>query len=166
VVGHSAADEHDGRTEQVLATATSRSTSFRATLAVALVGATWLLLVTGLAVAVGYGAAGGDAIGELVPAAFAQAPAVWLMTSLAAVCFAARSRWTAGAWGLLVAFVTVGQIGELLQLPAWVVDLSPYTDVPRMPVDDFAWTPELLLALVAAVLLIGSWVRYRSRDIA
>jgi polyether ionophore transport system permease protein len=96
----------------------------------------------------------------------AQAPAVWLMTALAAACFAARSGWTAAAWGLLVAFVTVGQVGELLQLPAWVIDLSPYTDTPRMPVEDFAWTPELLLALVAALLLVGSWVRYRSRDIA
>jgi polyether ionophore transport system permease protein len=65
----------------------------------------------------------------------------------------------------LVAFVTVGQVGELLQLPAWVIDLSPFTEVPRMPVEDFAWTPELLLALVAAVLLAGSWVRYRWRDI-
>jgi ABC-2 type transport system permease protein len=166
VVSHTATDEHDGRTEQVLATATSRSTSFLATFAVALAGATWLLLVTGLAVAVGYGAAGGEAIGDLVPAALAQAPAVWLMTALAAACFAARSRWTAGAWGLLVAFVTIGQVGELLQLPGSVIDLSPFTNVPRMPVEDFAWTPELLLALVAAVLLVGSWARYRSRDIA
>ena len=40
VVDHGGSDEHDGRTEQVLATATSRSRSFAATLAVALGGAT------------------------------------------------------------------------------------------------------------------------------
>ena len=62
VVGHGGADEHDGRTEQVLATATSRSQSFGATLIVALVGATWLLLVTGVAVALGYGSAGGSLV--------------------------------------------------------------------------------------------------------
>jgi ABC-2 type transport system permease protein len=166
VVGHTATDEDDGRTEQVLATATSRSDTFTATVAVAVVGSTWLLLVTGLAVAIGYSAAGGDSRGRLVPAALAQAPAVWLMTGLAAACFALRSGWAVGAWGLLVAFVTLGQIGELLQLPTWVLDLSPYTDVPRMPVEDFAWTPELLLALVAVLILLGAWRRYHSRDIA
>jgi ABC-2 type transport system permease protein len=165
VVAHGGADEHDGRTEQVLATATSRSYAFVGTLAVAVLGTTWLLLVTGVGVTVGYGAAGGGPFGTLVPSALAQAPAVWVMTALAAVCFALRSGWTVAAWGLLVAFVTLGQIGELLEIPARVLDLSPFTHVPSMPVEDFAWTPELLLALVAAGLLLGAWARYRTRDI-
>jgi ABC-2 type transport system permease protein len=165
VVGHGGADEHDGRTEQVLATATSRSRSFLATLIVALVGATWLLLVTGLAVTLGYGAAGGTSIGDLVPSALAQAPAVWLVTALAAACFALRSSWTVVGWGFLVLFITVGQIGELLNLPGWVLDLSPYTHVPTMPVQDFAGGPELGLTLVALVVLGAAWARYRSRDI-
>jgi len=170
VVGHSGSDEIDGRTEQVLATATSRSRSFLATLLVAGLGATWLLLVTGVAVTIGYGAAGGDSFGdsfgEVVPSALAQAPAVWLMTALAALCLALRSRWTVIAWGLLVAFVTLGQIGELLKLPSWVLALSPYTHVPTMPVEDFVWAPELSLTAAAAGLLIVAWTRYRTRDIA
>jgi ABC-2 type transport system permease protein len=165
VVAHGGTDEHDGRTEQVLATATSRSYSFIATLLVALVGATWLLLVTGTAVAVGYGSAG-SSFAELVSSALAHAPAVWLVTALAAVCFALRSTWTYLAWGLLVAFVTLGQIGELLQLPAPVLDLSPFNHVPTMPVEDFTAGPELVLTLLAVVLAVGAWVRYRSRDIA
>ncbi len=165
VVVHGGTDEHDGRTEQVLATATSRSYSFIATLAVALVGSTWLLLVMGTAVAVGYGTAGGS-FGELVPSALAQAPAVWVVTALAAVCFALRSTWTYVAWGLLVAFVTLGQIGELLQLPARVLELSPFNHVPTMPVEDFTAGPEIALTLLAGVLAIGAWARYRSRDIA
>src|SRR5205085_11204879 len=94
VVGHGGADETDGRTEQVLATATSRSHSLNATLLVAGLGATWLLLVTGVAVSIGYGTAGGESFGDVVPSALAPAPAVWLMTALAAVCFALRSTWT------------------------------------------------------------------------
>jgi ABC-2 type transport system permease protein len=166
VVGHTGADENDGRTEQVLATATSRSNTFVATLVVAILGATWLLLVTGLAVTLGYGVAGGDSFGAVVPAALAQAPAVWVMTALAAVCFAVRSTWAVAAWGLLVAFVTLGQIGQLLQLPGRLLDLSPYTHVPTMPVEDFALAPELALTLVSAALLVGAWARYRTRDIA
>ena len=53
VIGHGAGDERDGRTEQVLATAVSRSRSFLATAVVALGGATWLLLVSGVGTALG-----------------------------------------------------------------------------------------------------------------
>jgi hypothetical protein len=34
-----------------------------------------------------------------------------------------------------------------------------------MPVEHFAWAPELVLALVAVVLVVGAWARYRVRDI-
>ncbi len=40
--------QHDGRTEQVLATATSRTRALLATLVVGILGATWLLPVTGV----------------------------------------------------------------------------------------------------------------------
>jgi len=168
VVGHGGADERDGRTEQVLATATSRSRALVATLVVALVGATWLLAVTGLAVTLGYGTAAGrlgDTFGRILPAALAQAPAVWLVTAMAVAAYTLRSRWAVLGWVFLVAFLTFGQLGELLRLPQWVIDLSPYVHVPKMPVESFTAGPSLVLTGIAAVLLAGSWLRYRTRDI-
>ncbi len=166
VVGHGGADEHDGRTEQVLATATSRSQAFVATLVVALVGATWLLFVTGFAVAVGYGSADGSlVVGRFVGAALAQAPAVWLVAALAVAAYTLRSGWAVFGWAFLVLFLTFGQLGELLQLPTWVIDLSPYVHVPRMPVEAFSAGPSAVLTALAVVLLVGSWVRFRTRDI-
>jgi ABC-2 type transport system permease protein len=166
VVGHGGAEEHDGRTEQVLATATSRSRAFVATLVVALLGVTWLLLVTGVAVALGYGSASGSLVlDDMVPAALAQAPAVWLVTALAVAAYTVRSSWAVLGWAFLVLFLTVGQLGELLRLPQWVIDLSPYVHVPRMPVESFTAGPSLVLTALAAVLLAGAWLRFRTRDI-
>ncbi|MBV9832710.1 MAG: ABC transporter permease [Marmoricola sp.] len=168
VVGHSGADEHDGRTEQVLATATSRARSYAAVLVVAVLGSAWLLLVTGLAVAVGLGSAAGDpghGLGRVLAAALAQAPAVWLVTALAVAAFALRSRWSAAGWVLLVLFLTLGQLGELLRLPAWVIHLSPYVRVPRMPVEPFAWGPTVAMTVLAAGFLAVGWLGYRTRDI-
>ena len=68
VVTHGAGDERDGRTEQVLATGVSRTRAFLATATVALGGATWLLLVTGVGAALGLGlqaGGGGDSLGPL-----------------------------------------------------------------------------------------------------
>ena len=165
VVGHGGSDEHDGRTEQVLATATSRSRAFLATLVVGVLGVTWLLLVAGLAMAVGVGNDTDHSFGRLVGSALAQAPAVWTVASLAVLCFALRSRWAPLGWGFVVVFATLGQIGELLRLPDWALDLSPYTHAPRMPLEDFALGPAVVLSVIAAVLLAASWLSYRSRDI-
>lgn len=165
VVGHGGSDEYDGRTEQVLATATSRSRTFLATAIVALGGATWLLLVTGVTLAVGVGNDTDHSFTWLVVSALAQAPAMWVVVTLAVLCFAVRSQWALFGWGLVVLFATLGQIGELLGLPRWVLNLSPYTHAPRMPQADFEPGPALVLTGIAAVLLTASWLRYRTRDI-
>ncbi|HET6166086.1 MAG TPA: ABC transporter permease [Marmoricola sp.] len=165
VVGHGGSDEHDGRTEQVLATATSRARAFLATLVVGVAGATWLLVVAGVTIAVGVGNDTDHSFGRLVASAVAQAPAVWTVAALAVLCFAWRSQWAVAGWGVVVLFATLGQIGELLGLPGWVVRLSPYDHAPRMPLEDFALTPALVLTAIAVALLALSWWRYRSRDI-
>ena len=85
--------------------------------------------------------------------------------ALAVLCFAWRSRWAVLGWGVVVLFATLGQIGELLGLPDWVLDASPYTHAPRMPLEDFRLGPAVVLSVIAAALLAGSWLRYRSRDI-
>jgi ABC-2 type transport system permease protein len=165
VVGHGGSDEHDGRTEQVLATATSRARAFLATLVVGILGATWLLLVAGVALAVGVGNDSTHSFGRLAGSTLAQGPAMWATTALAVLCFAWRSQWAVLGWGVVVLFATFGVIGELLGLPQWMLDVSPYSHAPRMPLEDFRFGPALVLSAIAAVLLAASWLRYRSRDI-
>ena len=165
VVGHAGSDEHDGRTEQVLATATSRSRQFLATAGVALAGATWLLLVSGVALAVGVGKDADSSFGRLVGSAVAQAPAVWVVVALAVLCFSLRSQGVLLGWGILVLFATLGQLGQLLDLPLWVVDLSPYSHAPQMPLAAFEIVPAVVLTAIAAALFVLSWLCYRTRDI-
>ena len=168
VVGHGAGDERDGRTEQVLATATSRSRAFLATAAVALGGATWLLLVTGVGAALGLGlqaGGGGEALARFVGAALGQSPAVWVVAAIALLLYAAGSRFAVIGWAAVAAFFVLGQLGELLDLPAAVTGLSPYTHLPAMPVEPFAAGPALTLTALAAALTVAAWWRFRERDI-
>jgi ABC-2 type transport system permease protein len=165
VVGHGGSDEQDGRTEQVLATATSRARAFLATLLVGVFGATWLLLVAGAALAIGVGTNTEQSFGRLVGSALAQGPAVWTVAALGVLCFSWRGQWAPLGWGVVVLFATLGEVGELLDLPRWVLDLSPYTHAPKMPVAAFEIGPAVLLSAVAGALLVLSWWRYRERDI-
>jgi ABC-2 type transport system permease protein len=162
VLTRGSADEHDGRTEQVLATATSRSRAILAALVVALGGVVWLLGLTGLAAGIGLG----RNIGGLVEAGLAQVPAVWLVLALAALLYAVRSRWAVVAWGLVGVFLVLGQVGALLELPGWVTGLSPYEHTPAMPGEAFRATPALVLTALAAAALVAAWWSFRRRDIA
>ena len=168
VVSHGGADERDGRTEQVLATATSRSTSLRATVVVAFLGSAWLLLVTGLAIGLGVGVASsgpGSGLPGILAAALAQVPSVWLVAALAVAAYTLGSRWAVAGWALVAGFLTLGQLGELLRLPRWLVEASPYVHAPRMPAQPFDPAAATWLTALAAVVLLGSWLRYRVRDI-
>jgi len=164
VVSHGGAEEHDGRTEEVLATATERSTAFLAVCLVALGGAAWLMLVTGLAMAIG--ASGSQvSFGGIVGAALVQVPAVWVVAGLALVGLAQGSRYAVAGWGFVVASFVVGPVAELLGLPGWVAGLSPYSHVSKVPAEALSATPEVVLTVLAAFLVATAWWRYRERDI-
>lgn len=161
VVTRASSDEHDGRTEQVLATAVPRARAFVATVTVAALGSAWLVALTGLATGLGLGR---DA-GTLAGAGLAQVPAVWVVLGLTVLLAAVRSAWAVLGWAVLVAFVVVGQLGELLSLPDWITGMSPYAHTATMPSEPFDPVSALALTAVAAVLTGAAWWRYRERDI-
>lgn len=110
-------------------------------------------------------AVGGSSWTTAAVAPVAQAPAVWVIVSIACASYAWRRRWAPAEWGILVAVTAFGQIGELLSLPSWAVDLSPYTYAPTLPVQPFALRPELVLSSAALAIMAGAWLAYRGRDI-
>lgn len=165
VVGHAGRDEGDGRTELVLATATSRTRWFAATVLVAFGGTAWLLTVTGVSLWVGYLAADGPGIGNLLAAALAWVPAVWVVAALAALGPAIRPGWTALGWAWPVVFLVLDLTAELLELPSWVTGLSPYSHVPAVPAQDWDWGATGGLCAVAAALVIAAGWVFRRRDI-
>ena len=118
-----------------------------------------------VALALGVGTDAHVSFGRLVGSALAQAPAMWSVVALSVLFFAWRSDRAPLGWGVVVVFATLGLVGELLGLPQWVLDLSPYTHAPHMPLEDFRLGPALVLSVIAAALLAVSWLRYRSRDI-
>ena len=165
VVTHAGSDETGGRTEEVLATSTSRARWLAASLLVALAGSLWLLIVTGITLWIGYATAGGPSPGDLVTAAIGWSPAVWVVIGLAAVLLALRGSWAVFGWVWPALFLTLTLIGELAGFPGWLTGLSPYSHVPTMPAEPWRWAPEIGLTAVAALLLAGAWLRFRERDI-
>jgi ABC-2 type transport system permease protein len=101
----------------------------------------------------------------MLAAAAVQLPAVWLVTALVVILFGAAPKMVAAAWGLFVAFLLIGQLGPIFNLPQGLMDLSPYAHTPRLPGGDFSATPVLALTAIAAALLVAGFTTFRHRDV-
>ena len=63
-----------------------------------------------------------------------QIPATLVLGGLAVALFGWLPRFTSLAWAALVVALLLGQLGQLLQLPQWLMDVSPYTHMPLVPI--------------------------------
>ena len=161
------AEETSGRAEPLLATGLSRRRWVGSHLAVAMTGGTVLLLLAGL----GFGISGAASTGDgglflkLVGAALAYAPALWVTVGVAVVFFGWFPRASAAAWIVPVYAFVVGYLGQILQFPDWMNNLSPLGHVPQLPAADLSWTPLVLLTLIAAALVWLGLEGFRRRDL-
>jgi ABC-2 type transport system permease protein len=161
-------EEADGHLEPILATSVSRWRFLASHLGVALVGTILLTLAQGAAFSLALAAQTGDTstIGPTIGAALAYLPPIWLLTGLVVLFFGLAPRLTYLAWVLLVGFVLVSELGALLEWPAWIMNLSPFTHVPLLPAEPMQWTPMLvLLGIGVGFVAIGA-ARFRQRDLA
>ena len=155
------------RVDPVLAAAVGRTSWAWSHLTIALVGAAALLLVVGvsagLSSAVQLG--GSSQFGRVVVAALVQVPAVWVVVGLVVAAFGLVPRFVVLGWVALVGFMLLGEFGPLFELSQAVMDISPFTHVPRLPGGDFSAGPLLWLTAVAAGLIAVGLVGFRRRDV-
>lgn len=149
--------------ESVLSTAVSRSRWAAAHLAPALLGPVLLLAAAGAGFAAVAPAA--EVVGA-VGGALVQVPAVWVMVAIAMAIYGFLPRRTGLAWIALVAFALAGQLGELLRLPDWAINLSPFSHIPLYPASSFDAGPLVALVGVTVVLTVAGLVGFNRRDLA
>jgi ABC-2 type transport system permease protein len=167
VLGRLRSEEAELRAEPVLATGTSRRSWVGSHLAVALAGGGLSMVGGGLGLGVAYAATGGGLhqVPRLVGASLAYVPAVWLLAGLALALFGLVPRWTAGGWVALTACLVIGMFGGLLDLPTWVLDLSPFQHTPPLPAASVQLLPLALLSATAIALVAVGLTGFRRRDL-
>ncbi len=155
------------RGEPVLAAPVTRMRWAWSYLTVALGGTLILLLVLGLAAGSVRAAQAGelDQFGRMVVAALVRLPAVWVMIGIALALFGVAPRWMALGWVILVGFLLLGELGPLFGLSPRVMDISPFSHIPRLPGGGLTATPLLWLTAAAALLIVIGLVGFRRRDV-
>ncbi|MGA6170920.1 ABC transporter permease [Streptomyces sp. NPDC012600] len=160
-------EESAGRAEPLLATALSRHRWLGSHVGVAVAGGTALLLAAGLGFGLAGAASTGDTalVGELLGAAAAYAPALWVTAGVTVALFGWFPRAGSAAWVVPVYAFLVGYLGTILGFPDWMNNLSPFGHVPRLPAGRMSWTPVLALTTVAAGLTLLGLAGFRRRDL-
>ena len=69
------------------------------------------------------------------------------------------------AWIVVLYSFFVVYLGGLLRVPDWMVNLSPFGHVARVPAESFRVAPLLLLTVVAAGLVTAGLAGLRGRDL-
>ncbi|MEK8171824.1 ABC transporter permease [Streptomyces sp. M19] len=137
------AEETDGRAEPLLTNAVSRLRWAGGHLVMAYLGTVVILAVNGLAMGIGFGRlrrprqAGPRVLG----AALAQTPAVWTVTSAALLIFGLLPKYSSAGWGLVGVAIAIGWLGDTLKAPQAVMDISPFSHLPKLPGGDITATP-------------------------
>lgn len=163
------AEEAERRAEPVLAAPIGRVRWAASHVLVAVVGSAVLLVVGGVAMALGDGLTSGGLAGQLprlAGAGLAQVPAAWVMAGVAVACFGLVPRtvvaWAWAAFGLAALITLIGPAVRLVQA---VLDLSPFSHIPRLPGAPVTAAPLAWLVAVAVVLAGVGLVAFRRRDL-
>jgi polyether ionophore transport system permease protein len=160
-------EESSGRVEMLLATRVGRVRWAVSHLTFALLGTALLLAVAGLAGGVAYGAqvhdVGGQ-VGRVLGAAMVQLPAAWVLAGFGTALIGLAPRLSSLAWAALIASALIVELGALFGLSQWIVDITPFGHVPKLPGSAFTMTPVLWLTVVAVALGAAGLAGLRRRD--
>ncbi|MGD0927716.1 MAG: ABC transporter permease [Streptosporangiaceae bacterium] len=162
-------EESERRAEPVLAAPVGRVRWAGSHLLVAAVGSAALLVLGGLAMALGDGLTSGG-VGTQVPrlagAGLAQVPAAWVMAGVAVALWGLVPRAAvATAWSALGLAALITVLGPAVRLAQAVLDVSPFTHIPKLPGAPVTATPLAWLIAVAVVLAVAGLAGFRRRDL-
>ncbi len=161
-------EETTTRLESILAMPITRHHWLFAQLAVTAVAATAISLVVGWATGVGAAVVVDD--WSLVPdigwATLNYVPAVLVVLGLTTFLFGVMPRLIPLAWLLVGYAVFLGSFGDLLDVPSWVLGISPFAHPAEMPVERFEVMPCLILSLIAVVGIVCGVFGFRRRDVS
>lgn len=161
-------EEVSGRAEPILATPTSRWAWLGSHLAVALPGTALLLAAAGFGEGLAYGLVVADPtqIPRLTGVALVYVPAVWLIVAVVVLGYGWVPRAAAAlGWGFVALCAGITLFADVVDLPEWLRNASPFTHTPQAPLEAVTATPLVAIAAIAVVLLAGGFVGFRRRDV-
>jgi len=159
-------EEKRNRLEHLLSKAVSRTRLMGSFLAISIVvGFVSLLLA-----AAGLWSAGAAvmenpvSLASVLKSAMVYLPAMGVMIGAAMLMIGFFPRATGFTWLYMGYSFFAVYLGRLLQLPEWMVKLSPFGNIPKLPIEEINFAQIFVLVLIAAGLMAAGFIGYSRRD--
>lgn len=164
---HPRGEEVSGRLEIVAATPVTRARWLGAQLSAAVIGALVVLIVSILALWAGAAAVGvtEPGFGAYARVAVAYAAAILAVVALAAALYGWAPRLMGLAWLPIGAIFVLQMFGRMLDLPDWVLRLSPFHWAASTFSDGLEPAAAVALFVAAVVLAAFGLAGFRRRDV-
>lgn len=161
-------EEKRGHIEHIIARAVSRTKLLGSYLILSLVFSFVMLFLAIVGLWVAADSVMDDPISLLtfLKAGLIYLPALWIMTGIGVLTIGVIPKLTGITWLLLGYSFFVVYLGQMLKLPEWMANLSPYGHIPQLPVEEISYLSLTILSLIAIVLTVIGFIGFRNRDIA
>lgn len=160
-------EEKNKRTEHLLARAVSRTRLMGGYLLISIIVGFFMLLLA----VIGLWSAGTATMdtpiawGTVFNAGMVYLPAMWAMTAIAVLLVGLLPQTAGLTWLYLSYSFFVVYLGGLLQFPDWMGQLSPFGNIPLVPIEDINITTISIMTALAMVLIVIGFMGYNKRDI-
>ena len=104
------------------------------------------------------------ALRVLLSAISSYLPAAWILIGLAVLLIGWLPKFISLATLMIGFTFFIVFFGELLELPQFVIDLSPLTHVPNLPIEDASVATFFIMSMIAALMMIVGFIGYCKRD--
>ncbi|KXO94364.1 hypothetical protein AXK56_17010 [Tsukamurella pulmonis] len=158
IVNTACSEETSGHAEYLLSGPVPRLRWYVSHLTAAVIATGLVSLALGVGVSLTAGR-------QLIVPALAALPAVWVITAIAALAGAISARWASVGW-VVLALCVMTMVADVLGLPDWVADASPFKHVATQPGATVFTAATLVLLVIAAAGLIAAAFSESRRDLA
>ena len=161
-------EEREHRAENILSRFVSRTEYLAGYTLLAYIASVLIQLATAAGLYLSAAAATGDAnpftFGGLVRAYMAYLPALWVMIGVAILLVGMFPRASGAIWGYFGFVCFTSFMGGLVNIPEWLLGISPLKHIPQLPLEEMSVMPLVILTVIAVVLTAVGFIFYRKRD--
>ncbi|WP_223699996.1 ABC transporter permease [Sutcliffiella deserti] len=160
-------EENKNRTEHLLSRAVSRNTLLASYFVFSLLSGFLMLFLSLIGLWLASSSVMEDPISFsiLFRAAMVYLPAILIMIGVTVLLLGLLPKLVSLSWLYLGYSFFVVYLGGLLQFPEWMGNLSPFGQIPQLPVEEMDYLKVSILTGIAFVLVVVGFVSYNKRDI-
>lgn len=151
----------------VLANTVSRINFLSSFLILSIINAIVMISLAALGLYVGQVYALENAIdfGTIMQSAMIFIPAILVFVGLGTLVIGWGIKFTNVVYLYLAYTFVVNYLGVLLNVKAWMKDITPFNHIPNIPVDDFKLLPLVILTIIATMMCIIGIIGFKQRDL-